>query len=228
MIPKIIHCCWFSGERKPALVRRCLKSWRWVASDFTIREWDVAALRTMTGGTLPPFVEAALKAKKWAFASDWARFAIIASEGGVYLDLDVELVKPLNDVIAEGPFFACSTDDPPWVDPGIGFSAEKGDVVCAVIARKYETMTFDPACHLNQACPAIVNGILADYPERRRLKAAVFNPKGNCAGRVTLTDETVAIHHYAASWFNWKQRLAYVILPRMGINVGAILKWVRG
>jgi len=50
MIPKTIHCCWFSGERKSALVRRCMESWRMFAPDFEIREWDVLALREMTGG----------------------------------------------------------------------------------------------------------------------------------------------------------------------------------
>ena len=221
---KVIHCCWFSGEEKPALMRRCLASWRKFAPDFEVREWDVPRLRGLVGsspatqGRLPAFVEEALKAKKWAFASDWARFAVVAAEGGVYLDLDVELIRPIDDLLAEGAFFALSSDDPPWVDPGLGFAAEKGDAVCAAIARKYEAMTFDPACHLTQTCPAIVNAILKDYPARRLLPASVFNPKGTCAGKVRVTSETRAIHHFAASWFNWRQRLAYKILPRLKLD----------
>lgn len=225
MIPKIIHCCWFSGEKKPALMRRCLASWRTYAPDFEIREWSVGMLREL--GPLPRFVEAALAARKWAFASDWARFAVVAGEGGAYLDLDVELVKPLDGILADGPFFALSSDDPPWVDPGLGFAAEKGDPVCAAIARKYETMVFDPACHLSQTCPVIANDVIRTFPGRRLLPAAVFNPKGTCAGTVSLKPETVAVHHFAASWFNWRQRLVYKILPNLGLDVGPLLRRLR-
>ncbi len=217
MIPKVIHCFWFSGERKSALVTRCQASWREFAPAFEIREWNVEMLRGRfadSEGKLPPFVESALASRKWAFASDWARFAVIAAEGGVYLDMDVELIKPIDDLIEAGPFFALSTDSPRWVDPGLGFAAEKGDEVCMTIARRYEAMEFDPACHLSETCPAIANEIIAAFPSRTLLPAAVFNPKGTCAGKIRLTEDTRAIHHFAASWFNWKQRLAYVVLPR--------------
>jgi len=140
------------------------------------------------------------------------------------LDCDVELIRPIGGLIAEGAFFALSTDVPRWVDPGIGFAAEKGDAVCAAIVRKYESMVFDSACHLSQTCPAVVNAILGEHPGRRCLNAAVFNPKGTCAGKVRLLPDTVAIHHYAASWFSWKQRLAYIALPRLGIDVGKIVR----
>lgn len=221
MIPKVIHCCWFSGEEKPALMRRCLASWKRFAPDWEIREWTVEKLKALVQGQgrmLPPFVLDALAEKKWAFASDWARFAVVAEQGGVYLDLDVELIKPIDDLIVEGAFFALSTDEPKWVDPGLGFAAVKGDPVCTAIARKYEAMTFDSACHLSQTCPVIVNEILKTCPERRLLPAAVFNPKGTCAGRIRMTDQTRAIHHFAASWFNWKQRVAYKILPRLRLD----------
>jgi len=205
-----------------------MASWRKFAPNWEIREWDIEQLKGIgknSDRNLPAFVEGALKARKWAFASDWARFAIVAAEGGVYLDVDVELIKPIDGLVSEGSFFALSTDEPRWVDPGLGFAAEKGDSVCAEIARKYETMTFDPACHLSQTCPAIVNSIVKNHPERRLLPSAVFNPKGNCAGEIRITDDTLAIHHYAASWFNWKQRLVYVTLPRLGIDIGKWMRW---
>ena len=212
MIPKTIHCCWFSDEKKTPLAEKCIASWRRFAPGWEIREWSAGDVRRLSP---PQFFEDALKARKWAFASDWARFAIIASEGGVYLDCDVELIAPIDDIVESGPFFALSTDDPPWVDPGIGFAAEKGDAICADIAKRYAEMKFDPACHLSQTAPAIANAALKDYPERRLLPAAFFNPKGNCAGEIRLLPETRGIHHFAASWFNWKQRLAYIWWPKL-------------
>ena len=37
--------------------------------------------------------------KKWAFLSDYARLRMIYENGGVYLDTDLELVKPLDDLL---------------------------------------------------------------------------------------------------------------------------------
>lgn len=212
MIPKTIHCCWFGKADKTPLAKKCIASWRRFASGWEIREWGQQDVEKLSP---PPFFKDAIQARKWAFASDWARFAIISAEGGVYLDCDVELVAPIDDLIEEGPFFALSSNEPSWVDPGIGFAAEKNDAVCSEIENTYRQIVFDPACHLNQTAPAITNRILNKYPSRRRLPAEYFNPKGNCAGEINITPETRAIHHFAASWFNWKQRLAYIIWPNM-------------
>lgn len=233
MIPRIIHCCWFGGGPKPALVRRCLASWKKFAPGFEIREWTVPMLRAEFGA-LPPFAEAALASRKWAFASDWARFAVVSRFGGVYLDTDVELVKPIDGLVERGEaFFALNDDARGWVDPGVGFAAPSGEPSVAEMARRYETMVFDPACHQSQVCPVVANAVLADFrragrPVPRLLPARCFDPKGGCAGEVKLTDDTYAIHHYAASWFNWRQRLVYKVLPRLGLDVGPLFRWLRG
>lgn len=216
MIPKKIHWCWFGGETKPALVQKCVASWKRFCRDWEIVEWNLEMLKD---APTPPFFTDALKRRKWAFASDWARFWIILSEGGVYLDADVELIAPIDDLIAEGGFFTCETDSPRVIGPGLGFAAEKGALVLKAILERYEVLAFDSACHLVQSCPAIVTDVLKDFPEVRCLPAAMFNPKGGCAGGIRLSPETRAIHHYNASWFNWKQRLAYIWYPR-------VMKWM--
>ena len=225
MIPKIIHCCWFSGEPKPALFKRCMESWRKYCPAWEIREWDVASIRREVEP--PRFFVEALKARKWAFASDWARFWAVSTYGGVYLDMDVELVAPIDDLVAEGGFFALSSDEPQCVDPGLGFAGERGNVALRAIVAKYETMEFDSACHLSQACPGVTMAVLEDFPNTRLLPARYFNPKGDCAGKLRISSDTRGIHHFAASWFNWKQWLAYKIFPKIGVDVGKVKKCFR-
>lgn len=220
MIPKKIHWCWFSGEAKPALVRMCVASWRKHCPDWEIREWTLADFDEVK---VPPFFAEAIKANKWAFASDWARFWIVHREGGVYLDSDVELVAPIDDLVAGGGFFSCARDEPREIDPGQGFAAEAGDAALQAIVERYESMTFDSACHMAQTCPAIVTDVLSRFPNVRCLPVRYFNPKGNCAGEIRLSPETRGIHHYAASWFNWKQRLAYIWYPRLK----RLFQWIR-
>ena len=210
MIPKKIHYFWFGGPKTP-LAERCIASWRRFEPGWEICEWN----ETNCDVSRSAFASAAFAAKKWGFVPDHLRMMKILEEGGVYLDTDVELIRPIDDIVEEGPFFACESDSPRRIGPGLGFAAEKGDPVCQAIAKRYETMKFDPACHLSQSGPAIATKVLADFPERRCLPSAVFNPKGGVAGEVSILPETRAIHHYAASWFSWKQSLAYVWWPRV-------------
>ena len=39
MIPKIIHYCWFGGE-KPQKVVKCIESWKKNLPDYEIKEWN--------------------------------------------------------------------------------------------------------------------------------------------------------------------------------------------
>ena len=215
MIPKKIHYFWFGGP-KTRLAERCIASWRRHCPGWEIVEWNESNADIGSSA----FASAAFAAKKWGFVPDHLRMTKIRDEGGVYFDTDVELIRPVDDLVEEGPFFACECDSPRRVGPGLGFAAEKGDPVCAAIAERYETLAFDPACHLSQSGPAIATEVLEGFPDRRCLPSAVFNPKGGCAGEVEISSETRAIHHYAASWFSWKQRLAYIWWPK-------VRKWFR-
>jgi mannosyltransferase OCH1-like enzyme len=99
-IPKIIHYCWFGGKRKPKLVRDCLKSWRKYLPDYEIIEWNE------TNSDLShPFVKEAYRLKKWAFVSDYIRLNVLYNNGGVYLDTDVLVLKPLNSFLGNECFF---------------------------------------------------------------------------------------------------------------------------
>ncbi len=210
MIPKKIHYFWFGGGKTP-LALRCIASWRKYAPDWEICEWNESNCDVGRSA----FASAAFAARKWGFVPDPLRMMKIYEEGGVYFDADVELIRSIDDLVEEGPFFACECDLPRRIGPGLGFAAEKGDNVCAAIAKRYEKLEFDPACHLSQSGPAIATEVLKGFPDRRCLPSVVFNPKGGCAGKVVISSETRAIHHYAASWFNWRQRLAYVWLPKI-------------
>jgi mannosyltransferase OCH1-like enzyme len=50
------------------------------------------------------FAQEALAKKKWAFLSDVARLHALYYEGGIYLDTDIELLKPLDVFLKEDAF----------------------------------------------------------------------------------------------------------------------------
>lgn len=91
MIPKIIHYCWFGKKPKPILVEECIKSWQQVLPDYEIRCWDESNVEMSH-----PFLKKAYNEKKWAFVSDFVRLQKLVEFGGVYLDTDMLMLKPLN------------------------------------------------------------------------------------------------------------------------------------
>src|SRR5262249_28431105 len=48
----------------------------------------------------------AYRARKWAFAADYIRLHALYTQGGVYLDTDVEMRKPLDEFLAHSVFTA--------------------------------------------------------------------------------------------------------------------------
>lgn len=94
-IPRIIHGFWFSGEKKTNEYQNCFDSWRKKCPDFDIREWTKENYDTETH----PFMKKAIDYGAWAFASDYARLEVLYKYGGFYLDMDVELLKPLDDLL---------------------------------------------------------------------------------------------------------------------------------
>ena len=95
MIPKIIHYCWFGGNELSELAERCIESWKRYCPDYKIIEWNESNFDL----DCSDFVKEAYQAKKWAFVSDYARLKIIYDHGGIYLDTDVEVIKPLFSYI---------------------------------------------------------------------------------------------------------------------------------
>lgn len=90
-IPHVIHYCWFGNNPKPKLVTDCISTWKKYFPDWEIKEWneDNYNVRAI------PYIQEAYEAKKWAFVADYARFDILYQYGGIYLDSDVEFIKPL-------------------------------------------------------------------------------------------------------------------------------------
>ena len=51
-----------------------------------------------------PWIHDAYRHKKYAFVADYMRFYALYHEGGIYLDIDMLLIKPLDDFLKDGLF----------------------------------------------------------------------------------------------------------------------------
>lgn len=95
MIPKVIHYCWFGGNEMPPMVKWCIKSWHKHLPDYEIKLWNESNFDINSVS----FVKEAYNAKKYAYVADYVRLYALYHEGGIYLDSDERVLKPLDDFL---------------------------------------------------------------------------------------------------------------------------------
>lgn len=95
MIPKIIHYCWFGGAPKSPFIKKCMQTWKERLPDYEWKEWNE---NTFDINSIP-FVREAYKEKKWAFVADYVRLYALYTEGGIYMDTDVKVIKPFDEFL---------------------------------------------------------------------------------------------------------------------------------
>ena len=221
MNTKVIHYCWFGKKPLPKLALKCIKSWKKYLPDYEIKQWNEANFDI----NIIPYTQEAYKAKKYAFVSDYARFWILYNYGGLYFDTDVEVIKPMNDIIAKGPFMGCENDVEEdlsvsvapglglGVNPGLGLGVNPGLGLYKEILETYSTLHFIQSDGtLNQKT---VVSYTTEILNKYGLKAIndlqycagvwiypkeYFCPISTSDGKLRLTNNTVSIHHYSQSW----------------------------
>jgi hypothetical protein len=220
MIPKVIHYCWFGGNSLPDDAKKCLASWRKYFPNYEIREWN----ETNFNLNSCDYIKEAYQSKKWAFVSDYARFWILYNYGGLYFDTDVEVIKPMEDLVEKGPFMGEEAGLPnkrkSECNPGLGLAAAPGLGLYKEILDYYNTQHFlNPDGSINQETVVTrvssvlrrhgfkgdgsiecVDGIYVYPPE-------YFCPMNYTTGKTKITENTRSIHHYSATWHSGLEEL---------------------
>lgn len=208
MIPKKIHYCWFGGNELSALAKKCIESWKKYCPDYEIIEWNESNFNL----ECCDFVKEAYQAKKWAFVSDYARLKIIYDNGGIYLDTDVELIKSLDSLLKEKCYFGEETIG--YVNTGLGFGAEKENNVIQMLLSEYNGYHFikKDGTYDMEPCPKKNTRPLTKFGYKfggkniwRCGKFVVYPPEYFCpldynTKLMNITNNTISIHLYNASW----------------------------
>ena len=212
MIQKIIHYCWFGHNPLPESAQKCIASWKKFLPDYEIKEWNEDNFDV----NIIPYTQQAYEAKKYAFVSDYARFWILYHYGGLYFDTDVEVIKPMDDIIERGAFMGIEligTDGMPQVNPGLGLGTESQNPFYKKVLDYYIGQRFlNGDGSLNQTTVVTrVTGVLTEAgmlasPTMQRVcdiwiyPSDFFNPLESLTGKLKKTDNTRSIHWYMNSW----------------------------
>ncbi|MCQ2342804.1 MAG: glycosyl transferase [Paludibacteraceae bacterium] len=209
MIPKIIHYCWLSDEPYPDKIRYCIDSWKRVLPDYEIRLWDAHRFDIESVA----WVKEAYQSKKYAFAADYIRCYVLYHYGGIYLDSDVEVIKPFDDLLALSYFLG--KERVSGCIEAATMGAEKGHLLFRYLMDYYENQHFIENGKPNTCVmPRIMQDIIATHFTLREiatpndfvaasnticlLPSDYFSPKEN--EQLYLTPNTYSIHHYAGTW----------------------------
>lgn len=208
MIPKIIHYCWFGHNPKPELAEKCISSWKQFLPGYEIKEWNESNYDV----NKIPYTAQAYREKKYAFVSDYARFDILYRYGGVYFDIDVEIIKPLDQIL-KNPF--AGLESPGAVAAGLGLSSPAANPIYREILDDYEKRQFikSDGTHDLTTVVKIVSDIFKKHglTEKNEIQniagimvypAEYFSPKNFGTQELNITKNTYSIHWYDASWFD--------------------------
>ncbi|WP_051192114.1 glycosyltransferase family 32 protein [Butyrivibrio sp. VCB2001] len=207
VIPKLIHAIWFSGDPMPELYLRCLESWKKYAPDYEIKIWNIE--------TYKPdrclFFEQAIEHKNWAFASDYARADLLYRYGGIYMDLDVEMLRPIDDLLYNDAYMSFESLD--RIECGSGMGSRPGHPIIKEICESYEKRPYlkEDGTWDNSTCPVRYTQVI----EKHGLKKdggfqfveditvypfEVLTGKSFDTGIIYSSDLSYTVHHHNGSW----------------------------
>lgn len=207
---KIIHYCWFGGEPHPPLMQACITSWKKHCPDYEIKEWNESNFNIQL-----PFLQRAIDDKKWAFIADYVRLKVLHEYGGVYLDTDMELIKPFDQFLHHE--FVLGYESEGRVNFG-AIVMKKGSFLGKQVLDYWIKDFSNREGYL--AIPAVLSAFVADlqqqYPDLLTLLPEryfyPYNPYDQSQAVKQLlyshiTKDTVAIHHWMNSWSEPKKQL---------------------
>lgn len=207
-IPKIIHYIWFGNNPKSKSVQKCIESWHKYCPEYKIIEWNESNYNVKKNR----YMYEAYQAKKWAFASDYARYDVVYRYGGFYLDTDVELVSSLDSLLQDSMYMGFLEDK--RVASGLGFGSVKGNPILKEILQYYDGRSFYKkngemdlrVCNHNETLVLVRHGLVRNGEEQWLDYAHVYpreylNPVGG-----NPTDKTVSVHHFSGTWASWTRR----------------------
>ena len=159
-----------------------------------------------------PYVKEAYEARKFAFVTDYVRLYALQTEGGVYMDTDVEVLKPLDDLLHHAAFTGYEGTKTMYPVTGIMASEANGLWVTEQI-HAYDGAHFrkpDGSLDLTTNCQRIYRlmlnngfvpngGKLHQYKDLTIYPVDYFCPRQS-TGEFLLTANTYCDHHFMGSW----------------------------
>lgn len=227
MIPKIIHYIWFGSNPFPNKIKKCIDSWRRYLPDYIFMLWNEESYDINKSCM---FVREAYKLKKYAFVSDYVRLWALYKYGGLYLDTDIEILKPLESNFLRKKI-VLGTD-------------EGGFLTALMLSEPRQPFIKECMEQYHQRTFIIKNGkldmevnntsmqeVLKNYGyvisnQRQTLNEGIdiypddyFHCRSLTSGKLHITKNSFAIHWHTITWVSKKTRIINFIRIRLIVPI---------
>lgn len=207
MIPKKIHYCWFGGKELPDFLKECMESWHRYCPDYEILRWDENNFDI----NKYVYTRQAAEHKKWGFVTDVARLDILYKCGGIYMDTDVKLLKPLDGLLYQKGFVGVER----WgnINSGGGVGAVPYHPMIQEMLDyrlKFPFVMSDGSLNIEtnglyETTPFIRRGMRIDNTlqiinDMTVYPASVFHPYDYMSCEEKIEEHTVSIHYFFGGW----------------------------
>ena len=207
-------------------VKKYMETWKKYCPYYEITEWNESNFDVNQN----QYCREAYEAGKWAFVSDYARLKILYDYGGIYMDTDMEVCKPL-DRLASYAFWSGFESESQF-PTGIMASCRDNELLGYLLSYYNEKHfkdadgSYDTTTNVITITKMIKDKYNVELNNTFQIfgeNYAIFPFEYFCAkdffsGKVSKTENTYTIHHFNGSWLN-KCESRKIMIRKILINL---------
>jgi hypothetical protein len=233
-IPKTIHYCWLSDDPIPSDYAKCMGSWKAKLSEYEFVLWDTK--RFDINSTV--WTKQSFEAQMYACVCDYIRLYVIYNYGGIYLDMDMEVIKSFDSFLQNDLMLAYENHISENIEAGC-FGAIKGHPYILKCMEYFEGRNFcDPKLFTNilnmekskrhgtvnpPILPEVMRIVLQQSFSSEKypiLSHDYFTAKNIVTGKIEMTSNTVTVHHFATQYHSEEWREIRALEQRIKLRFG--------
>jgi mannosyltransferase OCH1-like enzyme len=196
VIPRVIHQIWIGPDRLPDEHRRWIETWRRQHPNWEHRLWTEDDLPS---DPIRPEILERLRAP--VERADILRLEILYRHGGVYVDTDVECLRPVDGVLARHDFVGVCLKPGRMTNTFIASVPRHPLLERALQEVKplevYWTLAAPSDALKEVAGPPLLRRLVVDYPDVELLEPPAFFPATDAE-----RERAIGVHHLARTWHN--------------------------
>lgn len=225
MIPEIVHQIWFQGhDRIPIKFKKNLRENQAIMRHWKYIVWDDVSLRKFFKGLLLPDRTISLEKRYDSFPYlhekvDFAKYALLWVMGGVYVDMDVKLLKPLDSLVQKFPHaeLIVSHMSIDWftnllvnrsfntVNNGIIYAQPQTSVLQDLVTKAHPSCSFLSSCfqleHVqNSTGPRMFGNLVMQHKSDNIIILPPEFLEPCLQQYCNITENTIAKHQHVCSW----------------------------
>jgi hypothetical protein len=214
MIPKIIHQIWIGPDPIPDKCKNYVKTWKKHHPSWEYKFWDNTHIEELLSEASEEAVNAYnyhapnSKCPAVACQADILRYLIILKYGGVYVDIDFECFKPIDDlVLGKNLVVASPNGSIHWVCNGFFGATPNHEVIEETVKDlRPRGIGHNGPNHLTNHFKKFIGCEFGDSVIKTKLQVNELNKRGKRINLIsaeylfTQLPHAYACHHALESW----------------------------